>query len=237
MLKKIEIEKEFTDLISAEIPANLIKQKPGQGDLKYISGCMVIDILNKLTNYNWDWTIDHCWKETSEDKFNPKYDKEPKPQGPVAHVIGTLTIYMKDENDNIISIKKQAAGAKPVIGGQNEQKDIFKSASTDALKKAASLLGIGAQLYRDEDEQEYFENLCYEDPWTDEILNEHQHEFDYIKKLITDNTVSRKELSEIVSEWSSDTYTDVNDLLPKELTDFVNYLKEQLEVSESTVSE
>lgn len=54
MLKKIEIQKEFTDLISAEIPANLIKQKPGQGDLKYISGCMVIDILNKLTNYNWE---------------------------------------------------------------------------------------------------------------------------------------------------------------------------------------
>lgn len=228
MLKKIEIDTSFKDFLATEIPEQLIKDKPGGNNMHYISGCTVIDMLNKLTNYAWDWRIDEHWVQKSEDKFNPKYDKEPKPQGPVAHVIGTLTLHLQDENGEPFTIVKSAAGAKPIIGGQNEQKDIFKSAGTDALKKAASLVGIGAQLYRDEDEQEYFEALNYEDPWTEEALAAHKADFDYLKSLMSGNEAyEREDLNEVLSAWSHGGYSDIGDLPPDDLTDYVKYLKSQ----------
>lgn len=235
MIKKLDLDPEFKEFLTTEIPSQLIKKKPGQGDMHYISGCTVIDMLNKLTNYAWDWKIDEHWVQKSVDKFNPKYDKEPKPQNPVAHVIGTLTLHFQDENGNPFTISKSAAGAKPIIGGQNEQKDIFKSAGTDALKKAASLVGIGAQLYRDEDEQEYFEMLSYEDPWTEAALAAHKEEFDYLKSLMGgENGYKREELNEVLGAWSENEYNDMNDLPPDTLTAFVNYLKEQTAEEEAS---
>lgn len=231
VIKKREIDQSFKDFLATEIPSQLIKKKPGQGDMHYISGCTVIDMLNNLTNYMWDWEITEHWVQKSIDKFNPKYDNEPKPQNPVAHVIGKLTLHLTDENGKDISIMKYAAGAKPIIGGQNEQKDIFKSASTDALKKAASLVGIGAQLYRDEDEQAYFEELCYVDPWDDATVAAHKEEFDYIKALMA-NGYAREEINEVVSAWSDKVFLDVNELPPEALTNFVNYLKEQQAANE-----
>lgn len=234
MLKKIAIDEQFKNFLAQDIPGQLIKKKPGQGDMHYISGCTVIDILNQLTNYAWDWKIDEHWIQKSMDKFNPKYDKEPKPQGPVAHVIGTLTMHFVDDNGAHFTISKTAAGAKPVIGGQNEQKDIFKSAATDALKKAASLIGVGAQLYRDEDEQEYFESLSYVDPWTDEALATHQHEFDYLKSLMSEESgYTREDINEILQMWNKDV-EDINDLTPDELTAFVEYIKSVDKEEEAT---
>ena len=234
MLKKIDIEQGFKDLLAAEIPQQLIKEKPGKGNLTYISGCVVIDMLNKLTNYAWDWHIDEHWVEKSEPKFNPKYDNEPQPQGPVVHVIGTLTLHLRDENGEEFVIKKSACGAKTVVGGQNEQKDNFKAASTDALKKAASLVGIGAQLYRDEDEQEYFEELNYEDPWTEEELAAHKEEFDYLKELMADDSeYSREDVNAVLYSWSEKVFTDIGELPPAELTAFVTYLQEQSEAEEA----
>lgn len=228
MFKKHEIDQRFKDFMITEIPPGLINKKPGQGDLRYISGYSVIDMLNNLTNYMWEWSIDKCWIEKCVDKYNPKYDTEPKPQNPVAHVIGTLTMHFQDENGNDFVIRKSAPGAKPLIGGQNEQKDIFKSASTDAIKKAASYFGIGAQLYRKGEEQEYFMSLNYEDPWTQEEEEAHKEEFDYIKHLMTgENGLSREEINEAVLLWSKEQYVDINDLLPDELTSFVEYIKGQ----------
>ena len=116
---------------------------------------------------------------------------------------------------------------EPIIGGQNEQKDIYKSASTDALKKAASLIGIGAQLYRDEDEQEYFAELNYEDPWTDEVLAAHQAEFDFLKELMAGD-YSREEINSVLYSWSEQVFADISELPPDELTSFVAYLKDEM---------
>ena len=227
MLKKYDASTEIKAFLAEAIPQNLIKNKPGQGNLTYISGCVVIDILNAIFGINWDWIIKDHWVQKSEPKFNPKYDKEPKPQGPVAHVIGELVIRLQDEDGKEVTIRKTAAGAKPIIGGQNEQKDIYKSASTDALKKAASLIGIGAQLYRDEDEQEYFAELNYEDPWTDEVLAAHQAEFDFLKELMAGD-YSREEINSVLYSWSEQVFADINELPPDELTSFVAYLKEEM---------
>ena len=236
MLKKYDADAEIKKFLATEIPPSLIKKKPGQGDLKYISGCVVIDILNSVFGMNWDWVIKDHWIQKSEPKFNPKYDKEPKPQGPVAHVIGELVIRLQDENGKEVVIRKNAAGAKPIIGGQNEQKDVFKSASTDALKKAASLLGVGAQLYRDQDEQEYFEELNYEDPWTEEVLAAHQEEFDFLKELMAGD-YTREDINAVLYSWSEQAFADISELPPDDLTNFVDYLKEEIAADTEVAAE
>src|SRR5574344_381771 len=168
MYKQIEFDKSLKDLIAQPLPDSIIKQRPPHGNakpLRYIEGSTVIDILNNITNYMWDWKIESYWVQESIPKYD-KYKQETIPQNPVAHVIGTLTMHFVDENGNNISISKSGMGSKSIVGGQGEQESIFKAASTDAIKKAASLMGIGAQLYRDSDTQAYFEALSYQDPWT-----------------------------------------------------------------------
>lgn len=224
MLNKYSINKDFKELISEKLPKKIIQDKPGKGDLKYISGYTVVDILNKLCNYNWDWIIEKEWLEEGVPFYN-KYDNKTEEQGPVAHVRGTLVMHFVDDNGNDVTIKKSAYGAKPIIGKQDAQKDIFKSASTDALKKAASYLGVAGQLYREKSEQEYFEDINYEDPWDDETLLAHKEEFDYLKSLIADKTLTAEELAEEVRSFTDGELSDYNDLLPEELTDFVAELK------------
>lgn len=159
------------------IPDSIIKQRDsGKVSLSYISGSTVIDILNKAFNYLWDFEPLEQWVEPGVPYFN-KYSKEVdkwENQAPSAHVKGKLTVYLQDEKGQIQTIVKTAFGSKAIIGKQSEQESIFKSAATDALKKAASHLGIGLQLYRNEEDSEFFYDLCtdnYEsDEWSDETI-------------------------------------------------------------------
>lgn len=231
MLTKFEVEDSFKNYLMQEIPSELIKVRDGgRQKLSYISGSTVIDMLNYLTNYMWSWTVDSHWIQTSEPKFNPKYDSEPKPQGPVAHVLGTLTVYLKDDKGNTIEIKKSASGSKSIIGGQSEQESIFKAAGTDALKKAASLLGIGAQLYRDEEEQGYFTALNTKDPWDEPgVWEAHESEREYLRSIMEENEYSTEDMDAFVSDWSEGSIAEIAYLDPTQLTDFVKYLRAEQE--------
>ncbi len=141
---------DFINVVTRPIQKDLIKEREaGRGvKLSYISGETVIRLLNEAFDYLWNWEITNQWVQESISKFNPKYDKEPQSQAPVAHVSGRLTVFIK-ENDQTFSIIKEASGSKSIVGGQSEQESIFKAAGTDALKKAATLLGIGLDLYED----------------------------------------------------------------------------------------
>lgn len=219
--KKYELDKNITNIFKEHIPNKIIKERQqGKETLSYVSGSVVMDMLNKATNYNWDFIVEERWIQESRDKFNPKYDKEPVKQGPVAHVYGYLELTFLDEKNELVVIRKHAFGSKPIIGGQNEQKDIFKSAMTDAIKKAASMVGIGLQLWRDDSEQDFFEDINYEDPWTDEEKAKHEKDFEYIESL----GFEKKDLSEILDDMFG--ITELDQLLPDEITQLVTRLKE-----------
>lgn len=218
--QRYTLDKSITEVFKEHIPNKIIKERQqGKEKLSYVSGSVILDMINKATNYNWDFIVEERWIQESRDKFNPKYDKEPVPQGPVAHVYGYLELNFIDENNTPVTIRKHAFGSKPIIGGQNEQKDIFKSAMTDAIKKAASMIGIGLQLWRDDSEQDFFEDINYEDPWTEEEKNKHKKDFEYIDSL----GFEEKELSEILDDMFG--ITDLNLLLPDEITQLVDRLK------------
>lgn len=236
MLEKISISKEIKNTITSDIPQELIKQREGGGKkmLSYLSGSTIIDMLNNAFGYMWSWTVKQQWIEESQpftQKWvNGKKENDPKKwieekQGPVVHVLGTLTVFLKKENGMIIPISKDGYGSKSVLGKQADQESVFKAAGTDALKKASSLFGIGLELYRDEEESAYFYEMNYEDPWTDEIKEEKKEQLSYIKEYLQNYEVSEEEFDNFVYQITGDSYA----VTPDNIDEIVAYIQEQIE--------
>ncbi|MDK2600644.1 Rad52/Rad22 family DNA repair protein [Bacillus stercoris] len=151
-------------VINDKLEKSWIKERTqGKTTLSYIGGHTVIRLLNKAFNHQWSFEI--VKEEIVESlpkavydgwgkQRKPRLDKDGnqvyEPQPPVAKVLGRLTVPG-------LAIKEQY-GSKVLVGGATEQESAFKSASTDALKKCASLLGIGLELYG-EDEGMYDEEV------------------------------------------------------------------------------
>lgn len=214
-------------VITRELPEQLVKQREGGKGviLSYLSGSTVIDLLNEAFDYMWDWTVQEQFVQKSEDKFNPKWDKEPKAQGPVAHVRGILTAYIPMENGTMMPISKSGFGSKTVIGGQAEQESIFKAAGTDALKKAASMFGIGLSLWRDEDEQELFIENNSEETWTEAKSKELANEIKYLKDFMSNNELGTDRMNSIVKEFD-ESLEGTQDITPLNIKAFATFLEE-----------
>lgn len=213
--QNLKMPKSITDKFTSPIPPSLIKERQGGGKmmLSYISGSTVTDLLNSAFGYMWNWTVKKEWIQISEPYFN-QYSKSPdkvvnpingktgawEEQGPVAHVLGTLEVFISTEDGQIISIKKDGYGSKSILGKQNDQESIFKAAGTDALKKAASLLGVGLELYRDEEEQIFFDEISYEDPWTTEVITEHENSLAIYNEYIDKYQLLEDDIASLVYE-------------------------------------
>ena len=220
----IQFPKKAKDIITAPIPADLIKQKPGKAAADYISGSTVTDYLNQAFGYLWTFEVTKAWVEQGVAKFNPKYDKEPVPQGPVAHVQGRLTIYLEGQDGGMFPITKEQFGSKAVIGGQMDQEHIFKSAGTDALKKCASLFGIGLELYRDDNEQAHFDDMNYEDPWSDEMREKHAEDLAAVKAFMEAYDLDGEGMIPYLQAAFGDEFNDMAYIVPENITAFVEYL-------------
>lgn len=155
-------------LLNALVPQQFVKKKPtyGSGDgLSYIPGNYVNEILDNVFGVGaWSFTVQNSWKEESV-PFEKKDYKGNKPsvvmpQPPVANVLGRLTylLYPQKDTDNEDISKyepreffKEAYGSQVFTGKADVQQSAFKAAGTDALKKCATLIGVGRELYSKED--------------------------------------------------------------------------------------
>lgn len=139
-------------------PEWIKKRKQGSTELSYIGGNTVIQLLNAAFNYQWSFEIVKeevvesigkpvtSWDNQARKKvpvMNPDGTPKREAQPPYLKVLGRLTVPG-------LGVREQF-GSKIFIGGATEQESAFKSASTDALKKCASLFGIGLELYGDEE--------------------------------------------------------------------------------------
>lgn len=139
-------------------PKDKIKFRPGPGgkSLKYVDGKFVIEKLNEVFGMYWDFEV------ISEDR-----------DGPHITVKGRLTInkpaildgrpvmieVIKKTQFGSQSINMQRGTSNPVEIGND-----YKAAATDALKKCASMLGIGLDLYdSDEAKNEAQNNVSQSD--------------------------------------------------------------------------
>lgn len=147
-------------VVEEKLDPRLIKEREQGGTkLSYIGGHTVIRLLNKAFGYKWSFEIveDQIvpslpkavveWNQQARRKLpvkNPDGSTKMEDQPPVVKVLGRLTVPG-------YGVKEQY-GSKVLIGGATEQEAAFKSASTDALKKCATMFGIGLELYEDDDE-------------------------------------------------------------------------------------
>lgn len=114
------------DILTRPFPASAIKQRSGGGGrmLDYVEGHTVIHRLNEATGNNWEMAV----------KAISRQDLGQGRALMTAHVALTLPGLGTREH---IGIQEVSANAG----------DLVKGAVTDALKKAATLFGVGLELY------------------------------------------------------------------------------------------
>lgn len=228
---KYALPERIYNVLYAPIKESIIKQRSnGRQSFDYITGAAVIDILNKAFSNMWNWEIKRIWVEQGI-PFYIKATGAYEDQGPVAHVHGTLTASFMDDEGVIRTISRDGCGSKAIIGKQAEQDAIFKSASTDALKKAASTFGIALSLYRDDAEQELFEEYYTEpiDPnsyWNDMTIAKYSAQRDIIVEYFDKHNLSDIETDNLVKEFD-DKCTSIEDIQPNNIVQFVEFLTTQ----------
>lgn len=134
-------DKKKTDLVIEKTPEKYIKHRMGRGNMvfDYVETGYIIDRLNKIFNYMWSF-------EVKEKQINQSVTQ--------VAILGRLTGYIViPANPPIVQaiVKEQWGGSdikkSQTTGSPLDIGDDYKAASSDALKKCASMLGIAADIY------------------------------------------------------------------------------------------
>lgn len=120
-----QTDEEVLEALEAEFPANQLKTIRG---FSYIPEPLIRQRLREVLGLNWNWEI---VKET-ETMFKSK---------PAIVVTGRLTLKLPSGN----VVTREAHGGSALDNGMRPG-DSHKSAGSNALKKAAYLIGVGAYL-------------------------------------------------------------------------------------------
>jgi hypothetical protein len=132
------------DFLLQRTPRREIKMRQGRGgkQFAYVEHGYVTERLNFVFGFNWDFII--CDKQILEDEVIVEARL-------TVRTPGGQTIVKTQFGGS--EIKRHASG--PHSGKPLSIADDYKAAASDALKKCASLLGIGLDLYgRDQGEEE-----------------------------------------------------------------------------------
>lgn len=119
------------NVVTRPLPQSAIQKRPGKAGMEfsYITPDFVIDNLNEGFDYRWDTEI--VYQGVHENVV----------------VVGLkLTVHDSDGNP----IAKEQFGSCEITRGLGVG-EAFKGAASDALKKCATLIGLGLELYRDDE--------------------------------------------------------------------------------------
>lgn len=211
------ISKELVEFVNTPLDAALIRKN--YGGEKYITGYTVVRLLNKMTNGAWDFTIDKVWKESCKDK---------KGEHDVYHMNLTLRCVFDDGNGNQVELMKTGTAGKVLESGAKNATNIYKSLETLALRKAASYFGIGAELWLNDDEVDYFEQEDTDPVWTEELVEKHKTEWNAVEEIQKSFGLSDEEIDAIVYEWNP-IYDSIWMVSPDDLAKFVDFLEKESE--------
>ena len=137
VLSQLAVSPRQNIILTTPTPPEYIKTRKGKGNrmFTYIEGGYVIAKLNEaFSPVGWDFEI--VAQGQSDRKPDDKADGE-------VWVRGKLTI---KDHKNGYEVSKTQYGQHTLYKG-NMIGDAYKAASTDALKKCASMLGIGLDVY------------------------------------------------------------------------------------------
>jgi recombination DNA repair RAD52 pathway protein len=131
-------ERQLVALV-AKTPTHFVKTRKGRGgkEFRYVTGAYVQDRLNQV--FGWGWS------------FEVK-DHGKSPSNRSVWVLGRLTV-LDPQTKQVLVTKEQFGSADIKVEKgttiEVDYADDMKAASTDALKKCASLLGVAADIYSD----------------------------------------------------------------------------------------
>ncbi len=127
------MDRSILDTLKKGFPQNLIKKRKGLGgSYDFVTGNSVQDRLDEVFNGDWSWQVDP--------EFGYKIGKD------WVYVVGILTIYpgngeiIRKSGEGAVQIKKSHQGNILDLGFD------ISAASTKALKKAATRLGIAREI-------------------------------------------------------------------------------------------
>ena len=125
---------EQINFLEQRTPSEAIQTRQGRGgkQFRYVTQQYVTRLLNDVFGFNWDFDV--LWEQAGKREVIVK---------------GQLTV--RAPKGQVIE-KTQYGGAQIKTDKQGNPlsvADDFKAAASDALKKCASLLGIGLDLYED----------------------------------------------------------------------------------------
>lgn len=153
---QLGLSNEQLNILLKPTPKKYVKSRKGKGGQTwdYVTGGHVTKILNLAFGWNWDFEI-------------IKYEFDL--QIGQAFVHGRLTVRIKEaiirkEQFGRVDIKFLKGTKNPLDLGND-----LKAASTDCLKKCASLIGVANDIYNKED---YAPVMVVEDKTDDELLSE-----------------------------------------------------------------
>ena len=126
-----------------------IKEKSiGGKSLSYVSQDLVIRLLNKAFSYRWSFYILETRYVQSQDYVKKDWKTKEAvthEQGAVIQVHGRLVVPGWGA--------REQWGAQVLTGGSDVQEHAFKGATSDAMKKCASMFGVTLDIYGKEDPQ------------------------------------------------------------------------------------
>ncbi len=180
------------NLIGATTPKDKIKQRPGRGGktFDYVETGYIVELLNKTFNGLWDFEIDQ--QEVGQTQVWVK---------------GKLTVWLSSE----MKISKTQFGGSDIKKTQDGKPidiaDDLKAASSDCLKKCASLLGFAKDIYWKEKESpqgivKSRENTNYQGAYTKSATAQQitgvghptEKQINYINALCNEKGVDREEI-------------------------------------------
>ena len=138
-LQQKKLEQAVSNLVRGKTPKSAVMKRQARGGMSvdYVPGWYMVDQLNALFNYKWDFDI------VEQGIFNNKQ----------VWVKGKLIAHTSQGD-----IVKMAFGGSDIKTSKDgtviDIGDDFKAAATDAMKKAATLFGIAADVYGKREKEE-----------------------------------------------------------------------------------
>lgn len=219
MAKQLGFTEQQKNIISKPIDEKYIKKTPD--NFNFIENALVVDILNRAFNYAWNWEITEFGIEPCRAS-----SKNKEVIGSYVWVKGRLSIPLEDEEGKIYFITKEAFGGHMLVGNAKVQSQTYKSASSEALKKAASLFGLAKNVYMKEDLYYMLEeDAANEDIWTEIAVKQLENECLIVSKI--KEIIGEKELEKLQLTFCDETgnYTTRGVISPSNIKDFIEYVK------------
>ena len=194
---RLGLSNEQLNILLKPTPKKYVKSRQGKGGQTwdYVTGGHVTKILNLAFGWNWDFEV-------------VKYEYDI--QIGQAFVHGRLTVRIKEtvirkEQFGRVDIKFLKGTKNPVDLGND-----LKAASTDCLKKCASLVGVANDIYNKED---FAPVMVVDDKTEDELLSELKLLFDGVSESL--KVEDQMNIERIIEQKETSSYKKAISILKK----------------------